>query len=264
MRSTFRWLLPLSLSLAACDEATSGDAEGGGGDGGAGASSSPAGPGPGPGTGGAPHNPNCQANTTVHEGEGTFYDFADGSGNCSFPATPDDLMVGAMNQTDYANSAPCGACVEVTGPNGTVKVRIVDRCPECPQGDIDLSPEAFEFIAPLEQGRVDISWRYVACDVEGPMQYHFKEGSNPFWTAIQLRNHTYAIAKVEAKGPDGNYAVIERLEYNYFVADSGLGEGPYALRVTDVFGQVIEDPAIPFGEDTVAPSGSQFGICAGD
>ena len=248
------------VALAGCGDAVSGS--GGSADGGGGAGAGPTSS--GPGTGGAPLNPNCDADLTLHQGEATFYDFADGSGNCSFPATPDDLMVGAMNQTDYAGSASCGACVEVTGPNGVIEVRIVDRCPECPQGDIDLSPEAFALIAPLEQGRVDISWRYVACGVQGPMQYHFKEGSNPFWTAIQLHNHTYAIASLEARDAAGNYNAIQRLEYNYFVADSGLGEGPYALRVTDVFGQVIEDEAVPFAENSLAPSSGQFGVCQGD
>src|SRR6188472_3800077 len=89
----------------------------------------------------------------MHTGEATYYDFADGSGNCSFPATPDDLMVGAMNHVDYAQSAVCGACAELTGPNGVVKVRVVDQCPECPQGDIDLSPDAFALIADLAAGR---------------------------------------------------------------------------------------------------------------
>src|SRR5688500_431718 len=87
------------------------------------------------------------AGAEPHEGEATYYDFADGSGNCGFPATPEDLMVAAMNHTDYAGSAACGACVRAVGPNGSVDVRIVDRCPECPAGDIDLSPEAFERIA---------------------------------------------------------------------------------------------------------------------
>ena len=51
----------------------------------------------------------CTNDTTQHTGEATYYD-ATGAGNCGFPATPDDLMVGAMNQTDYAASAVCGAC----------------------------------------------------------------------------------------------------------------------------------------------------------
>src|SRR5947207_9220660 len=78
----------------------------------------------------------------TRSGQATFYD-ATGAGNCSFDPTPNDLMVGAMNQTDYAGSLLCGAYVEISGPKGVVVVRIVDRCPECPTGNIDLSQEAF-------------------------------------------------------------------------------------------------------------------------
>ena len=44
-----------------------------------------------------------------------------------------------MNEQDYGTADFCGACVEITGPNGVVKVKIIDRCPECAPGDIDLS-----------------------------------------------------------------------------------------------------------------------------
>jgi len=171
-------------------------------------------------------------------------------------------MVGAMNHTDYAGSAPCGACAHVKGPDGEVWVRIVDQCPECAPGDIDLSPEAFEKIAPLSAGRVDISWTYVPCNVNGPVVYHFKEGSNQWWTAVQLRNHRNAIAKVEFKDDNGNYVNVQRLDYNYFVADKGMGPGPYSFRVTDVYGNVLEDTGIPFKEAGDSPGAGQFPECA--
>lgn len=215
------------------------------------------------GTAPPPVDPGCDGEAPTHAGEATYYDFADGSGNCGFPATPDDLMVGAMNQVDYAGSAACGACVEVTGPNGTITVRIVDRCPECPEGDIDLSPEAFERIAELSAGRVPITWHYTACNVAGPLVYHFKDGSNPFWVAIQMRNHTYAIESLTALAADGGETALARVEYNYFIADGGLGDGPYALRVTDVAGHVVEDTDIPLLDDADALGTSQFPICSG-
>ncbi len=200
------------------------------------------------------------ADPETHSGEGTYYDFADGSGNCGFPATPDDLMVGAMNHTDYDGSAACGTCVHVEGPDGAVNVRIVDRCPECAQGDIDLSPEAFEQIAPLSAGRVDISWTYVPCDVSGPVVYHFKDGSNQWWTAIQLRNHRHAIERLEYRG-ESDWVEVPRLDYNYFVAEEGMGPGPLELRVTDRWGHVLEDSGIPSLDDADASGAAQFPGC---
>ncbi len=195
------------------------------------------------------------------EGEATYYDFADGSGNCSFPPTPDDLMVAAMNDTDYAGSAACGACVRVDGPNGSVDVRIVDRCPECPAGDIDLSPEAFEKIAPLSAGRVPITWRYGECPIDSPVVFHFKEGSNPWWTAVQLRNHRHAIAALAYRDDEGQWVEVPRLAYNYFVEAAGMGPGPYALRVRDTLGSELVEEGVAFVEGGEVPGTAQFPPC---
>jgi expansin len=198
----------------------------------------------------------------MHSGEATYYDFADGSGNCGFPATPNDLMVGAMNHVDYAGSAVCGACVRIDGPNGSVDVRIVDQCPECPEGNIDLSPDAFAKIAALEAGRVPIAWQYIECNVDGPIVYHFKDGSNAYWTAVQLRNHRNAIARFEVQQA-GAWVEVARVDYNYFVKDDGMGEGPFDFRITDVAGNVLEDHGIPLLDDADAPGSAQFSACDG-
>lgn len=220
------------------------------------------------GCGGGSSNPSddafvggsCSAARPEASGEGTYY-AATGAGNCSFDATPNDLLVAAMNAPDYAGAQWCGACVEVTGPNGSVTVRIVDQCPECQKGDLDLSREAFEVISPLSAGRVPITWHEVACDVSGPLAYHFKDGSSQWWTAIQVRNHRYPIAKVEAQGEGGGWAEIERLDYNYFVEPDGLGPGPYALRITDTRGHVVEDTGIAVGDDVTRTGQNQFALC---
>jgi len=210
--------------------------------------------------GAAPSDP-C-AGADMHGGEATYYDFADGSGNCGFPATPDDPLVAAMNHTDYAGSAACGSCVRIDGPDGSVDVRIVDQCPECPAGDIDLHPDAFARIAPVEAGRVPITWQYVPCAVEGPVVYHFKDGSNPYWTAVQIRNHRNAIARFEVE-QDGAWVEVARVDYNYFVQESGMGEGPLSFRITDVTGAVLEDAGIPLLDDADAPGAAQFASCGG-
>ncbi|POG80013.1 hypothetical protein GLOIN_2v1520644 [Rhizophagus irregularis DAOM 181602=DAOM 197198] len=49
-------------------------------------------------------------------------------------------------------------CVKITGPKGIVKVKIMDKCPICKFGDIDLSPAAFNVIGDESQGRILIRW----------------------------------------------------------------------------------------------------------
>ena len=192
-----------------------------------------------------------------HLGEGTYYD-ATGAGNCSFDPSPEDLMVAALNQTDYANAALCGAYIEVEGPKGIVTVRIVDRCPECASGDVDMSPEAFALIADLVAGRVPIRWRIVSPEMQGPIVYRFKEGSNQWWTAVQIRNHRNPVAKVEYRLSNGEFKAVPRTNYNYFVDASGLGPGPYTFRVTDMYGNVLQDAGIPHIEGGEVSGGGQF------
>ena len=201
----------------------------------------------------------CSAIPADEMGDGTYYT-ADGTGHCSFDASPNDLMVAAMNAVDYNNAAWCGACLAVTGPMGSVTVRVVDQCPECLHGALDLSPQAFQMLSPLSAGRIPITWHEVACDVTGPIDYHFKDGANAYWTAIQIRNHRYPIATVEADTGSG-YATIPRLDYNYFVQASGLGPGPYTLRVTDTRGQVLDDTGIALGASVARDGANQFPTC---
>jgi expansin len=204
----------------------------------------------------------CQASEPSHTGEATYYTFANGDGSCMFGPSPDDLMVGAMNHTDYAAAAVCGACVDLTGPSGAIRIRIVDQCPECPEGNIDLSPEAFEQIAELSLGRVPIDWHYAPCEASGPIRYHFKDGSNQWWTAVQIRNHRNRIASLEYLA-GSTYRAVSRTDYNYFVEPSGMGPGPYTFRVTDVYGNVLEDSGIAHAENSDVAGTAQFPPCGG-
>jgi expansin (peptidoglycan-binding protein) len=201
----------------------------------------------------------CTAAPAGESGDGTYYD-ADGTGNCSFDASPNDLMVAAMNKPDYGNAVWCGACLAVTGPMGnTITVRVVDSCPGCSHGDLDLSETAFGMLSPLSAGRIAISWHEVPCDVSGPIAYNFQSGASQYYVAIQIRNSRYPIATI-ASGSDQ----LAEQSYDYFVAASGLGVGPYDLRVTDERGQVLDDGSIALANGSSENGSGQFATCAGD
>ena len=206
--------------------------------------------------------PPCSPEPEHTLGEGTHYD-ADGTGRCSFEAAP-DRMVAAINGAEYEHAKLCGACLLVTGPASNVIVRIVDICPGCAPGDLDLSKEAFAQLAPLEKGRIPIAWRVVACDVAGPIEYRFKNTSDDAWTAVQIRNHRYPIATVEARDKRGNLRTLERHDDNYFIAQPGLGPGPYVLHVTDARGHAVEDPAVEAGIGVSRTGRAQFARCTKD
>jgi expansin len=193
-------------------------------------------------------------------GQATYYWEADGGGNCMFPPTPDDVMVAAVADYDYGDDAwLCGAYARVYGPYGSIQVRIVDRCPDagCYPGHLDLHPEAFAKIAPMEYGRVGITWELVSPPIDGNISYHFQRDSNPYWTSVQVRNHRNPLARFDVL-QNGSWVSLPRQEWNYFVAWSGLGSGPYTFRVTDVFGNQIVTSGVPLLNDQSYPGGAQF------
>jgi expansin (peptidoglycan-binding protein) len=139
-------------------------------------------------------------------------------------------------------------------------VRVVDSCPGCAHGDLDLSQTAFAELAPLSAGRIAITWHEVACEVSGPIGYHFKAGDTKFYTPIQIRNARYPIAKLEVM-QGSSYMEIPRVDYNYFVPAAGLGDGPFALRTTDQRGHVVEDSGIALGDGVTRDGAAQFPVC---
>ena len=176
-----------------------------------------------------------------HSGDGTFYTFADGSGACLYDKTS-DFHIAALNVVDWAGSAWCGACADVTGPAGnTVRVRIVDECADCAQGQLDFHPDAFAVLAPKEKGRIPITWSFVACDAEGPVKYKYKDGSNPYWTALQVRNSRYPIAKLESSKDGTKWVEAQLQDYNYFLNGSGFGAGTTQVRITAQNGTTLID-----------------------
>jgi expansin len=194
----------------------------------------------------------------LHSGQATYYTTATGGGNCMFDPTPNNLMVGAMNDTEYDNSTVCGAFVHIVGPQGQVTVRIVDRCPECKRGDIDLSPQAFDSIAPRALGRVQIQWRYVVGAVAGPVSYRFKDGSNQWWTAVQIINAQNPVATVEYRNASGQWIALVRQQYNYFLKADGMGTGPYTIRITDIYGNQLVDTGIALSPGVIQQGAVNF------
>lgn len=180
--------------------------------------------------------------TELRPGLITWYN-AEGIGNCGFdPSPPADPYFVALTTVGglYGNATWCGGCVEVQGPLGSVVARVVDSCPDCGPDHLDMSPQAFEKVARLVDGRVQIRWRFVSCPVEGPISYRMKEGSSQWWTALQVRNHRVPLKRLEWLR-QGSWVEAPRQDYNYFVEAKGMGEGALRVRVISWDNQFLED-----------------------
>ncbi|ELR15053.1 riboflavin aldehydeforming enzyme, putative [Acanthamoeba castellanii str. Neff] len=106
------------------------------------------------------------ASALAFDGDGTYYNV--GLGACG-QYNNNNQLVAALNKPQFGSSPGgnpnhnpnCGRQALVHGPKGQVQVTIVDMCPACGWGSLDLSPAAFSKIADMAQGRVHITWDWV-------------------------------------------------------------------------------------------------------
>ena len=161
--------------------------------------------------------------------------------NCSYPSPPADGLFVALSPGEYDSAAACGGYLEVHGPDGSVRVEVIDQCPGCGAGHIDLSEAAFSAIAPLNAGLVDVTYQpLVNPSLSGPISLLVKQGSSQYWLALLAMNTGNPLASVQVRSESGGgwYSLV-RASYNYWVAQSGVGTGPFTVRLTDTQGHVV-------------------------
>lgn len=167
----------------------------------------------------------------------TFYDLK-GTGHCSFPQPPADDLFVALGDAAYKDAAACGGYIDVTGPKGKVRVKVLDSCPECAANHLDLSRTAFKRIADEVTGIVPITFKQVRSpSVPGPLTVRIKEGASQYWFAALIDNHANPLTSVQVANRSGGFKSAQRADYNYWVIDSGAGSGPFTIKITDVYGK---------------------------
>jgi expansin (peptidoglycan-binding protein) len=173
----------------------------------------------------------CAATTKA--GRATFYDLAGDVGNCNFKPPADDLYV-ALGPAQYDGAAACGQYYDVTGPRGTVRVKVFDQCPECEPGHLDLSRTAFSKIGTTSNGLIDVRYRRVPDPAgHGKLQVRVVKGSSQYWVALVVENAGNGLRKVEIRSGGGSFKSAVQEDFNYWTVESGAGKGPFDVRVTD-------------------------------
>lgn len=194
---------------------------------------------------------------TTYRGVATAYEAGDGDGACLFGPS-DDLMIAAMNTTDYETSRACGAYVLVRAANGaSVTVRITNECPlPCAPGQLDLSQQAFAELADLKVGRIPITWSLLSPSIPDMISIRYKTGSSPYWCGIQVIGHRNPVVRLEVSTAKG-WRQLPRTDYNYFISADGGGCGG-AIRVTDIYGEQLTIRGIALRPNVVQPTEVQF------
>lgn len=113
----------------------------------------------------------CQSNKhklkQTFNGRFTWYNVGVGYTACGSLHKDDELVL-ALNEAQFKPYTPdgnpnhntlCNKKFRVTGPKGSAEVMMVDMCPGCPYGGLDLSPAAFKAVGgSLDIGVVQGSW----------------------------------------------------------------------------------------------------------
>jgi expansin len=212
-------------------------------------------------------SPACAAVTSAAaqtSGEATHYVLSPGDGNCSYPGLPASDLYVALSPGEYAGSAACGSYIEVTGPDGSVTAEVVDQCPPCQAGHVDLSEQAFERIAPLSAGEVPVTYHTIVDPPQaGPLAMLVKTGSNPYYLALLPIGAGNPLASVEVSSPSHGWQQLTRTSYGYWLAAAGMGAGPFTVRLTDSAGHQATLTGITLSPGAVQPASvSMYGATA--
>ncbi len=181
--------------------------------------------------------------------------------NCSYPSPPADQLFVALSPSEYAAAGGCGGYLQVTGPGGSVRVKVIDQCPECATGHIDLSEPAFAELAPLPAGLINVTYTSLTDPaLPGPITMEVKTGSSPYWLALLADNTGNRLASVQVENASGGWISLTRTSYNYWIAQSGAGSGPFTVRLTDTSGNEVTVNDITLSPGTVqTTSTSMYG-----
>ncbi len=194
---------------------------------------------------------------TTYKGVATAYAAGDGNGACLFGPS-DDLMIAAMNTTDYESSRACGAYVRVRAANGaSITVRITNECPlPCAPGQLDLSEQAFAKLTDPKLGRIPITWSLLSPQTSGTISVRYKTGSSPHWCGIQVIDHRNPVARLEVRTTKG-WRRLPRTDYNYFLSADGSGCGG-AMRISDIYGEQLTVDGTALLPNVAQPTRVQF------
>ncbi|KAJ9142916.1 Rare lipoprotein A [Pleurostoma richardsiae] len=195
-------------------------------------------------------------------GESTFYGGNLAGGMCSFSTytLPAGLYGTAFSGSAWDSAANCGACVKVTGPNGnSITAMIVDQCPECDAGHLDLFQDAFEQLGDLSAGIISTSYTFVPCGITSPIVLHNKSGTSAYWFSMQVVNANEPVAKLEVSTDGGStWQATTRQSYNFFENSSGFGTSSVDVRVTSQGGKTIVVNGVSVASDSQVTAGSNF------
>lgn len=186
-------------------------------------------------------------------GDLTAYGASTNGGFCGFNSeswlyrTDNKLMTAAINQPQQSNSLACGRCAAVTYRNKTHVILVDNLCPECKQGDLDLSQEAWQVIVGgTNYGREKASWSWSECtplmnDQSITIRAHHV---NEWWLAVNPSNFKCGMRKMWIE-QSGKWVEMDRdnqkMNGLWFIRHAKI-EYPFRFRMESILGDTVETP----------------------
>ncbi|POW05419.1 hypothetical protein PSHT_10746 [Puccinia striiformis] len=134
--------------------------------------------------------------------------FAPGTGACGATNSGSDYIV-AMNQAQYAGGSLCQKTVSIKNEASgkSVQAKVVDKCPGCAFGSLDLSPTVFSALGDMSAG---------VC------QSHGSSSEKIFW----LRQLFPFSSRINP--------ILSERRWTGFIARSGIGTETTLLRIVSI------------------------------
>lgn len=134
----------------------------------------------------------------------------------------------------------------VTCSGDTVRVMVVDQCPECSNTHLDLSDSAWAAILTGPPGIADIEFRRVGHEYGVNLQIDIKDGPNPFFVQFypKFSNKTIVNIEVSPAGTTDYYQASHSTNQGFWTIDGGSGipvpvELPLSFRFTSNDGDIL-------------------------
>ncbi|KAI9919356.1 hypothetical protein PsorP6_017742 [Peronosclerospora sorghi] len=169
------------------------------------------------------------------------------NGNCNFMSNGSiGQHYTAVSDDHWDATRNCGRCVRVTCVDArcadktkSVTVHIVDRCPSCGPGGLDLSPTVFKQLTGSSPSEYKIQWQYVDCPVTGNIKYCTKGGSSNSWLAVQPTNFATGIASVQIAHQD--VTMVDSCYYFLLNGGANVDISAVDIQLTSLAGETITE-----------------------
>ena len=196
----------------------------------------------------------------------TGYDEYESGGSCGFGVPK--IYGAAPNEAFYNNGEKCGICYELVGPNGVLYFMVDSYCPvkgneaAC-SGDMlhfDLHRNGFLTIADKKLGKLNVTFRMVACNHEGNIIVKTKSKISQYYYAFVVMNHVIGLKKVYYSFDKSSWIGLERQgDYNEWKIDK-IEKWPLYLQFESISGEKVVTQINELKSDFSHDTGVQFSV----